>query len=122
MKQLLIYTKNNYKYILQTYIMYKKVEKVPNIVFPEYPILSNGFVQSFDPSDEKIHEMLEKYGFVIINILNGKEVVQWYKRCLDDIQSNSKHGLRIDPDKPDTWDVKYWAQSERDNKLKNING
>ena len=43
-------------------------------LFPRYPSLENGFLQSFEATDDHgIRQFLEKYGFCVVKVLTADE-------------------------------------------------
>ena len=85
-------------------------------LFPRYPSLENGFLQSFDATDDRgIRQFLEKYGFCVVKVLTRDECEKSILAMFEEInQLRIKKGLdgpQIDAEDPSTWSDRNWPSS-----------
>ena len=85
-------------------------------LFPRYPSLENGFLQSFEATDDHgIRQFLEKYGFCVVKVLTRDECEKSILAMFEEInQLRIKKGLdgpQIDAEDPSTWSDRNWPSS-----------
>eukprot|EP01124_Arcella_intermedia_P032330 TRINITY_DN7517_c0_g1_i1.p1 TRINITY_DN7517_c0_g1~~TRINITY_DN7517_c0_g1_i1.p1 ORF type:complete len:397 (+),score=95.28 TRINITY_DN7517_c0_g1_i1:40-1230(+) len=97
----------------------KRTEEEYRELFPRYPEKEDGYLVSFHYTQAKEHqEMLSKYGFVVVQLLDAEQCDRTVGEFWEDANRRSKDKkgdtyIPIEKDKPWTWETPNWPSPKK---------